>query len=165
MHLLKWLHLLAVGDRLSYGFLVTLGGCHHLDGLKQQRSIGMCWWLLVAISWWFVRGLVPSPAESQKITLVDCSCHWVNSLAVRFLRCPIVWTRFMQYLLAIEPPSVGRHNGDQHASKHVNLRRKILCVLCDWISPGDWIVFILWLVHSSMRRYNHHTHSFTFLTN
>ena len=35
-----------------------------------------------------VRGHVPSPAESQKITLVDCSCHWVTSLVDQFLRCP-----------------------------------------------------------------------------
>ena len=34
------------------------------------------------------------------------------SLVGRFLRCPIVWTRFVQHLLAAEPPSVGRHNGD-----------------------------------------------------
>ena len=27
-----------------------------------------------------VRGLVPSPAESQKVTLVDCSCHRSTSL-------------------------------------------------------------------------------------
>ena len=35
-----------------------------------------------------VRGLVPFPAESQKVTLVDCPCHWVTSLVGRFLRCP-----------------------------------------------------------------------------
>jgi hypothetical protein len=27
------LHLVALGDRLSRGVLVTLGGCRHLDGL------------------------------------------------------------------------------------------------------------------------------------
>ena len=32
--------------------------------------------------------LVPSPVESQKVTLVDCSCHWITSLMGRFLRCP-----------------------------------------------------------------------------
>jgi len=35
-----------------------------------------------------VRGLVPSPTESWKVTLVDCSCHWVTSLVGRFLLCP-----------------------------------------------------------------------------
>jgi len=43
MHLLERLHLVTLGDRLSYGFLVTLGGCRHLDGLEQWRSIGMSW--------------------------------------------------------------------------------------------------------------------------
>ena len=52
-------------------------------------------------------------------------------------------TRFVQHHLADEPPSVGRHNGDLRAGKHVNLRRKILCLLCDWISPGDWIDYIV----------------------
>jgi hypothetical protein len=36
-----------------------------------------------------VRGLVPSLAESRKVTLVDCSWHWVTSLVGRFLRCPM----------------------------------------------------------------------------
>jgi hypothetical protein len=59
-----------------------------------------------------VRSLVPSPAECQKVTLVDWSCHWLTSLVGRFLQCPIVRTRFVQHLLAAEPPSVGWHNGD-----------------------------------------------------
>jgi hypothetical protein len=32
------------------------------------------------------RGLVPSPMKSWKVTLVNCSCHWVTSLVGRFLR-------------------------------------------------------------------------------
>jgi hypothetical protein len=86
VQLLEWLLLVALGDRRSCGFLITLGGCHHLDGLEQRRRIDTSWWLFVVISRWFVRGLVPSPAESQKITLVDCLCHWVNSLVDRLLR-------------------------------------------------------------------------------
>ena len=43
MHLLEWLHLVALGDRFGCGFLVTLGGCRHLDDLEQQRSIGTIW--------------------------------------------------------------------------------------------------------------------------
>ena len=76
MHLLEWLHLVALGDRCGCGV------CRHLDDLEQRRSIGMSWWLFMSISRWFVWGLVPSPAESQKATLVDCSCH---SLVGRFL--------------------------------------------------------------------------------
>ena len=68
------MHLKALGVRVSLSdSLVALGGCHHLDGLEQRRSltcVGDCSWLALVI----VRGLVPSPAESRKATLVDCSC-------------------------------------------------------------------------------------------
>ena len=64
---------MALGDRSSCGFLVTLGGCRHLDGAAEEL-----WHELVIVRGHLpviVRGLVPSPAESQKVTLVDCSCH------------------------------------------------------------------------------------------
>ena len=88
VYLLEWLHLVALGDRFGYGFLITLGGCHHLDGLEQRRSM---WHELMIVRGHLtviVRGLVPSPTESRKVTLVDCSCHWVTSLVGWFLRCP-----------------------------------------------------------------------------
>jgi hypothetical protein len=47
--------------------------------------------------------------------------------------------RFVQHLLAAKPPSVGRHNRDQRAGKHMDLGRKILCLLCALISPSDWL--------------------------
>ena len=50
MLLLEWLHLVALGDRCGCGFLVSLGGCCHLDGLEQRRSFGTYWWLFVASS-------------------------------------------------------------------------------------------------------------------
>jgi hypothetical protein len=74
VHLLEQLHLVALGDRCGYGFLVTLGGCRHLDGLEQREGLARvddCLWPASVI----VRGLVPSPAKSRKVTLVDCSCH------------------------------------------------------------------------------------------
>jgi len=43
VYLLECLHLVALGDRSSYGFFVTLGGCRHLDGLEQRRSIDTSW--------------------------------------------------------------------------------------------------------------------------
>jgi hypothetical protein len=43
VHFLVILHLVALGDRLSCRILVTLGGCHHLDGLEQQWRFGTCW--------------------------------------------------------------------------------------------------------------------------
>jgi hypothetical protein len=34
VHLLVWLHLVTLGDHCGYGFLISLGGCHHLDCLE-----------------------------------------------------------------------------------------------------------------------------------
>jgi len=81
VYLLEWLHLVALGDRFGCRFLVTLGGCHHLDGLEQQRRIGTSWWLFVAISRW-LWGVCAYPVESQRQPLVDCACHWATSLVV-----------------------------------------------------------------------------------
>ena len=47
----------------------------------------------------------------------------------RFLQCPIMWIRFVQHLLA--------------AGKHVNLGRKIGCLLPFGILPMIDLVFIL----------------------
>ena len=110
-----------------------------------------------------VRRFVPSPAERRKVTLVDCLCHWVTSLVGRFLQCPIVWMRFVKHLLATEPPSVGRHNGDVACWQAREPREKIDCLLLFGILPVIDFIFILWLVHPSPRRYNHPTHSFIFL--
>jgi hypothetical protein len=74
VHLLDSLHLVAHRDRCGCGVLVTLGGCHHLDGLEQRwgpTRVSDCSWPASLI----VRGLVPSPAESRKVIVVDCSCH------------------------------------------------------------------------------------------
>ena len=121
--------------------------------------IGDCSWPSPMI----VRGFVPSPMEHRKVTLVDCSCHWVTSLVGRFLRCPIMWTRFVKHLLAAEPPSVGRHNGDIACWQAREPQEKIGCLLPFGILPVIGLIFILWLVHPSTRRYNHPTHSFIFL--
>jgi hypothetical protein len=102
-----------------------------------------------------VRGLVPFLAESWKVSLVDCSCHWVTSLVGRFLRCPSVGLAWCQ--LAREPPSVGRHNGDERTSKHVNLRRKIVCLIVSiGILPAFIDIHIDWLV-TCFRLYNQPT--------
>ena len=120
--------------------------------------VGDCSWLSPVI----VRGFVSSLVEHRKVTLVNCLCHWVTSLVGRFLRCTIVWTRFMQHLLATEPPSVGRHNGDVACWQAREPQENIGCLLPFGILPMIDKVFILRLVHSSTRRYNHLTYSFTF---
>ena len=68
----------------------------------------------------------------------------------------------MQHLLAAEPPSVGRHNGDIACWQAREPREKISCLLLFGILPVIDKVFILWLVHSSTWRYNHLTYSFIF---
>ena len=105
---------------------------------------------------------MPSAVERRKVTLVDCSCHRVTSLVGRFLWCPIVWTRFVQHLLATEPPSVSRHNGDVACCQALEPQEKIGCLLPFGILPVIELVFILQLVHFSTRWYNHLTYSFTY---
>ena len=61
----------------------------------------------------------------------------------RFLRCPIVWMRFVQHLLAAEPPSLGRHNGDVACWQAREPREKISCLLPLGILPVIELVFIL----------------------
>jgi hypothetical protein len=84
--------------------LVTLGGCHLLDGLVACDSVEACEKLVWCSGGGFVRGIVLTPRRSRRATLVE---HVIElpSLVGRFLRCPIVWARFMQHLLATEPPS------------------------------------------------------------
>ena len=43
--LLECLHLEALGVRVDWVSLVTLGGCHHLDGLEQRGSSCRGWCL------------------------------------------------------------------------------------------------------------------------
>ena len=73
--LLEWLHLEALGIRVALRILlVSLGGCHHLDGWSSGGGlarVGDCSWSSPVI----VRGVVPSPAECRKVTLVNCLCH------------------------------------------------------------------------------------------
>ena len=49
MHCLVGLHLVALEKRSCSGFLVILGGCHHLDGLELVGIVGhhfvIVWWL------------------------------------------------------------------------------------------------------------------------
>jgi hypothetical protein len=59
----------------------------------------------------------------------------------------------MLYLLATEPPSVGRHNEDVACRQTRKPREKNL--VHDWISPGDWSSYIV-IGSSSMWWYKDH---------
>jgi hypothetical protein len=89
VYFLEWLHLVTLGDRCGYGFLVTLDGGRHLDGLEQRWRSETSWWLFVVGSGDLVRGIAPFPAKNRKVALVNCSCHWVTSLVGQFLWCPM----------------------------------------------------------------------------
>ena len=69
------MHLEALGVRVLLRVsLVSLGGFHHLDGWSSgggSARVGDCSWPSPVI----VRGVVPSSAERQKVTLVNCSCE------------------------------------------------------------------------------------------
>jgi len=105
--------------RLHHGFIiiVRLGVIPSAFAwvIASSGTYGSLWLWISCYSWWLllprrlgaaeehwyelvivrghlpviVKGLVPFPVESQNVTLVNCSCHWVTSLVGRFLRCPI----------------------------------------------------------------------------
>jgi hypothetical protein len=110
-------HLHRVGASSGTCGCIGCGFCYYSWWLPPPRWLGATeehWHELVIVRGhlpMIVRGLVPSPAESRKVTLVDCSCHQVTSLVGRFLRRPSGGLG-VGYLLAAKPPSVGRHNGD-----------------------------------------------------
>jgi hypothetical protein len=66
VHLLVSLHLVGTWVSIGYGILVTLGGCHHIDGLEAAEELWQEWCLFLATSRLFVRGVVPSPVERQR---------------------------------------------------------------------------------------------------
>jgi hypothetical protein len=75
VHLLVSLHIVALGDHLSYGILVTLGGCHYLDGLEAAEEL---WQVLVIVLGHLpviIRGTCAFPSGVAKTTLVDCVCR------------------------------------------------------------------------------------------
>jgi hypothetical protein len=89
-----------------------------------------------------VRGSCPFPDREPKATLVDCACHWATLLAGRFLRCPSVWTRFVQHLLAAEPAtkcwSTQRELACQQAREPREKNRVSPLWLIIWIYHCDW---------------------------
>ena len=154
--LLECLHPEALGIHvLLWDSLVTLGGCHHLDGLEQRGSSSGGWWLSPASIAVIVRGLVPSPAERRKITLVDCSwLVWSSSC----VGCAAPYWGFGVWSqLAREPPSewITTTRTSLPASKWTSIKNHCVHHLI-----LRWLVFIDidsydWLVHFLTRRYNY----------
>jgi hypothetical protein len=139
--LLEWLHLEALGVRVSlWDLLVTLGGCHHLDGLEQRGSSGG-WCLSLAPIVVIVRGSWPFHGRETKHTLVDWSwLVWSSSC----VGCAAPYCGFsVWFQLAREPPSewIGTTRTSLPASKWISIK-KILCHHCPRIS---WLIMIDWL--------------------
>jgi hypothetical protein len=102
--LLEWLHLEALGVRVSLRvWLVTLGGYRHLDGLVQRGSSSGGWWLSLVPITVIMMGSWPFPDGESKDTLVDCL--WlVWSLSCVGCTAPY-WGFDVWCQLACEPPS------------------------------------------------------------
>jgi hypothetical protein len=67
------LHLVALENLCDWGFLVTLGDCHHLDvlvdcGLRCEARVK----IVRGSGEGFVRGIVRTPWEPRRATLVEC---------------------------------------------------------------------------------------------
>jgi hypothetical protein len=156
--LLEYLHLEALGVHVSlWDSLVTLGDCHHLDGLEQWGSSSEGWWLSPAPIMVIVRGSWPFPGGESKCTLVDCSCLvWSSSC----IGCAAPYWGFGVWCqLACEPPSewIATMRTSLSASKWTSVKNH--CVIFVrwflWLSY-DWLIgfIILWLAYASTHRYN-----------
>jgi hypothetical protein len=140
--LLERLHREALGVRVSLrDSLVTLGGCHHLDGLEQRGLSSGGWWLSPAPIVVIVRGSWPFLGGEPKGTLVNCSrLVWSSSC----VGCAAPYWGFGVWCqLAREPLSewIATTRTSLPASKWTSV--KIHCVII-WFW-GDWssLVFIL----------------------
>ena len=68
--------------------LVTLGGCHLLDGLVACESVEARKEIVRCSGEEIVRGMVLTLWGSRRATLLDRACHWATSVVGRFLQCP-----------------------------------------------------------------------------
>ena len=62
---------MALGDRVASGVLVTLGGCHLLDGLVARNSVEARKKIVRCPGEEIVRGIVLTPREPRRTTLIE----------------------------------------------------------------------------------------------
>jgi hypothetical protein len=145
--LLEWLYLEALDDCVSLrDSLVSLGGCHHLDGLVQRGSSSGGRWLSPARIVVIIRGSWPFPSGEPKGILVDCSWLMWSSSCVG---CAAPYWGFGVWCqLVREPPSewIATMRTSLPASKWTSVKKS--CVIlsrgflgfhCDGLAPSiDW---------------------------
>jgi hypothetical protein len=123
---------------------------------RQQRSCdksGACSWPPPGDLW----RVLCLPGGAPKATLVNSSCHCVTSLAVD--SCGALGE--LAFGLPISRRTMKWWSTQRGRSMPANTwtSREKLCVtfVIDLLDFSRWLVFILlWLVHSSMRRYKDH---------
>ena len=147
MHLLEWLHLVALGIRVALRIsLVSLGGCHHLDGLVQRRRIDMSWWLFVAISGdcegscTFPDGAPKGNSSKLLVSLSYLTCGSV--LAVSYCVDEVYETPLSRRTTKCWSTQRGR---SVLASTWTSGENRLSLVF--GILPVIGYIFILWLVH------------------
>jgi hypothetical protein len=156
--LLEWLHLEALDDCVSLRVsLVTLCCCRHLDGLVQRGSSSGGWWLSLAPIMVIVKGCWPFHGEELKGTLVDCPwLVWSSSC----VGCAAPYWGFGVWCqLVREPPSewIATTRTSLPASKWTSVKNLVSSCLQGFHWFSLWLIgSILWLAHSSTRRYKHH---------
>ena len=99
-----------------------------VHGWLPSTRVGDCFWPALVI----VRGLAPSPAKSQKVALVDCSCHWVTSLVGRFLRCPNCVDEVCATPLS------------RRTTKCWSTQRGCSVLATTWTSGENWLSLAIW---------------------
>ena len=119
-----------------------------------SARVGDCSWPPSMI----MRGVVPSLVECRKVTLVNCSCHWVTSLVVSNRVDEVCETPLSRRTTKCWSTQRGLACWQAREPQEKNRLSLVICIL---LVIG--LIFILWLVHPSTRRYNHPTHSLTFL--
>jgi hypothetical protein len=141
-----------------YGIhFVTLGGCHHLDGLEQWGSSSGGWWLSPAPIVVIVRSSWPFLDEDLKGTLVNCS--WlVWSLSCVGCAAPY-WGFDMWCQLACEPLSewIATTRTSLPASKWTSVKNLMSSCHRVFHCISLWLIgSILWLAHILTHWYKHH---------
>jgi hypothetical protein len=136
---------------LTWSLAAWMGGC---SVGKQGREPNTPLVIVLGHLQMIVRGSYAFPGGAPKATLVDCECHWATSLVCR--SCGV------QRVDEVRATPLSRRT-----TKCWSTQQGLACrqareprphsIVIDSLDFSRWLVFILlWLVHSSTRRYKDH---------